>query len=283
MVQGNESAVTIHNLSSIPQSIFFENQRYTLPENAVETLPAPIARAFLSERARWVVTYNPIAVPKMDGFQDVWIANTTGNPFLANATVKLKRKVHGRWEDYDAPHPLRQPRIVTERVGQGQVAAKETEGDQDTVLNLPKLEVRIPPYTRVKVPAPIANRLMERDGQRTDGWSGMISPAREPSVFEPNETWGYDEVRLYAGLFAPHIYAEKIDPTKHGPFPPEEALKGDEKKIHAAKRALLDMLFFQLINEEYPLVSHEEYSKAKFEMDLEKQTAPKLGKLKSGV
>lgn len=270
MVQELENSVQLHNNSDVAQHIFFDKRRETIYPRQTRAFPRDIARQFLEERGQYVRLYVPTKIPQMDGFGYVWIANATGNPFLPK-TVALRRKVHGKWEDYEKDNPLRNPFPIKELISRGQTVQASVEGEGEESLNHPKVPVEIPPFERVRMPHPIAEVLKARDDSRDIEWRGQIAGCRPPGDFEPNETWSYDDIRLYAALMDGHTFLPLLDQNKDGIFPPEAAFGTDTRSVAESKKKLLEMLFFRFIDERFAYPSKEEFAEMKKREAIERQ------------
>ncbi len=274
-----QSVIVLQNTSSTPQHVYFDDKRWTL--YGLQTLPFPkeIAEVFLQERSKYVHKYVASPVPRIQGAMEVWMANVTGNPFLPE-TVKVWRKIKGEMTELEKPNPLRTPVPVIEYISGGQIIRQGEEAADDISVNLPKIKVELPPFTRLLVPAPYADRILERDGMGSDGWAGKVMLCREPSAFEPNETWAFDDVRLYAMLLDVDTFGSLVDPkSKNCMFKQENAYK-DAKGAKQAnlilelKHKLLDMVFFRLVDDRFAYPSKAEFDDYKQEMKEVKPSNP---------
>ena len=263
MVQEAEvsNTTTLHNISDVAQHVFIENRRETIYPKQTRPFPKSIAKQFLEECPKYVRIYMPSKMPEMDGFGRVWMANITGNPFL-RPTVTLKRKVHGEWTTYEKANPLLNAFPIRELISRGQTIQAASEGDGEESLNHPKLLIEIPPFERLLVPHPLAEIIQARDDARDIEWRGQVSHCRAPHTFEANDTWSYEDVRLYAALFDPTTFKTLLR-GDGGNFPPEEAFKHNQRAIAETKKKLLDMLFFRYIDERYPWVDEREFTYSK--------------------
>lgn len=257
--ENSGNIITLHNTSDVPQHVFYNERRETIYPKTTRALPEGLAREFLAQRGNYVVIYRPIVVPNLEGAKKVYVANATGNPFLPEK-VKVSRKHRGDWIEEEKPNPLRIPFLISERVGRGQTYQPVRLGDGDESLNHPAVMIQIPPFERVHLAAPFAYVLQERDNRRDHIWRGQVwvdcrGPS-DPQFFEPNDSWSYEEVRLYARL----MDKDTFEPLLINKFPEESSIKDKNKNnIFEKKKQLMDLLFFRCIDPKYPYPSREEF------------------------
>lgn len=254
--------VVLRNITDVPQHIFVNDRRETIHGQQTRALPGNIAKLFLEQRGKFVIRHEAPRMPVMPGYSGVWLANGTGNPFLpAKISIQVHDKRTNMYVDELVDNPMRRPQYVRERVGQGQVVQPSREGDGEESVNLPKVTVEIPPYERVLVPGPLATVLLNRDDSRELHNRGQVRLCRAPGGFEPNETWGLDEIRTYASLLDPVGLLPFMQSKYEGHIPPEIYFKGNKSAMAEAKKKLLDILFFRLIDEQYTLPTQEEFKR----------------------
>lgn len=269
MAQTENDVVKLQNTTEIEQSIYHNGRRYSLPAQTMEPFPREIAMRFLEERAQYVCVFVPSSVPRaLENEGLVYVANMSGNPF-APPKVTVTRYYKGTEELIEIDNPMRIPRVIRHQMGIGQVYldAENGEPDEKESINRPRVLIAIPPYSRIPVPLHVAEFLYGRDSRQEPHMRGTILPARPPVLFEPNETWPLDDVRLYAGLMDPHSFAAFLDKTKSvNAILSEAEYKGDGVRIDDARRRMLNALFFRLVDSRYPLVDEREFRDKKKEL-----------------
>jgi len=254
----DEGWIQLENHSEMPQHVYDgEGVRFTIPEFEVRIFPRDVAAQFLTERQRFVQKFIPVAIPQKEGMPNAWVANMTGNPFLPSE-VEVNRVLHGELTKIQVANPVKTPQTLNFEFGRDQTTIKmEDDPNGDDVINHPPYKFRLPPYQRHKVPADIAMWMQERDGNQDDVHQGKVRLVRAPAVdgFEPNETWDYDDVRIYAAL----IDDKSIDVDVE--YPPEKSLAEDA--VPKAKDGLLRALFFRIVDERFALPTRTAFTRAK--------------------
>lgn len=265
------SFLRLENMSEYPQSVFDEEGvRHTIPEYEVRTFSEDIGEKFLAERTQFVRMFTPTIIPSKPGMPTAWVANMTGNPFLPSE-VEVERVIHGELTKIKVPNPLKVPCTLNFEFAQDQeVVRNEDDAHGDDVINHPPHKLRLPPYSRQSVPADMAMWMQERDGLQDPAHIGKVKRCRAPGEngFEPNETWKYDDIRIYAAL----IDDKHIDLDTE--FPAEERLAEDN--IPKARDGLLRSVFFRIVDTRFSMPTRAAFERAKanLEKELEKATAP---------
>lgn len=238
--------IQIENFSNVEQHVWDEGGiRYSIPASSVVMRSTDIATLFLTQRSKYVRRYTPSNIPDREGEKKIWIANVTGNPAAKKQiTIMETDKKTGLSTPFHRDNPLAMAVTVSQRMQQGQVPMMDQQGG-DNVLNLPAILIKIPPATRIQAPVSIATWLLTMDETQDDEHArGRLVKCRAPTEYEPNESWDYDDIRLYAREMQAPIDLKKA-------FPPASSFKanGTDK----AKEELLHALFFYLIDERYTL------------------------------
>lgn len=236
--------ITIENLSNIEQHVWDElGIRHSLPPHAILPRREELAKLFLKEKGKYVRKYVPFQIPDVPGEPKQWLANVSGNPLLPKEiTFPQTDRKTGLTVYLKKPNPLATPVTVKHKMQRGQERALDGEG-KETALNLPPVTIKFPPGTRLQVSDSIANWLIMRDDMQEDDCRGRLIRCREPSEFEPNESWDYDDIRLYAEMMDAPVDLKKA-------FPPAKSVKGDTDVL---KERLVNTLFFFLVDEKYSL------------------------------
>jgi hypothetical protein len=226
--------LTLQNMSSEQQNVFSptDHKRYSLEGHCTGVFTEEISRLFLDQRSRYVRIFTPVKMPEpKDGDIKVWIANVTGNPFLPESLTNAKGET--------VPNENRKPITLHHIRRTDQIKINDKEA-----LNMPPIQVVIPPYTRLQVSKSDAEWLQNRDGNQPNTGVGKLIICRAPHQDEPNETWTYDEVRAFAML----IDDKYIDYVSE--FPDKKAFSGKEQE-EKTKMQLLQLLFFRIVDDRY--------------------------------
>ncbi len=258
--------VALENLSDVEQYAWgSDNLRHSIQPKAIVSRPTEIAGLFLNQVGKYVRKYVPFSIPEIPGEPKLWVANVTGNPAIPKeVTFKYTNKKTGVEEWLKKPHPHAPPITISYRMQQGSAPAIDGEGKESSV-NLPSVLIKFPSASRYPVSKSIANWLVnEMDAMQETDCVGRLVFCRGPSEFEPNDSWDYDDVRLYVSLMG----SVPLDVKKV--FPPSNQLKNgtDEKK-----EQLLNALFFYLIDAKYGLVPYGAFQAAKASRDAGKTPA----------
>lgn len=257
--------ITLYNTTDIEQTAYTpDGKRYSLAPHEVRPLVRDVAEAFLTQRSKFVQTYQAVYIPPSPGESITWIANATGNPFQPAELVRVRlNRQTGIDEEFKIPNPLFIARPVEMALSKSQTISDSRQGGFKESFSHPPSMVKIPPLTRVPVPRTVAEWLLRRDAQMGDGYQGSLVECRGPSDFEPNESWPLDEMMLYA-----EAMDGKTSWKKHIPK------NGDD---HDKKMAFYKALFFRLIDESYALVD-----KTYFQNLVAEKTAPDAAVIAGG-
>lgn len=250
----SEEVVKLINNSDITQQIYSPDGRLIkFNPRSVEAFPAPIAREFLSQCRRYVQVYTDTVIPLMPGKDTKWVANMTGNPKL-RGDIEIQRwdPAQKRNVTTQIKPPNSEPRLIDYRMQGGQV-----DISADDNVNMPPIQVRIPAYSRLPVPEPVADWLAQKDSLQDPEYRGALLKCRAPSVFEPNETWPLHEIMFYAYMVDQNLV--KFDDGKF-----MKIYKGQlpNDQVDEMKKNLLRDLFFVLVDDRYNLPSHDAYRAA---------------------
>ncbi len=254
----------IRNLTSVKQFAFVAGKQFVLdPEQELRCVDE-LASEFLSQNPG---TVDEVAEELAPGasVQDanarkatMWLANMTGDPDLPEKIeVRVKTKDGYKLEVFDNPYA----KAITIRGEMDGGMREETDSQTGLQgLNLGKIPIAIPAYSRREVPYHIGQWLLNRDANGrfvTPPAQGRLVLSRQPSNFEPDMSWELDEMRCYLRMMD--------DKAVLGPSEEEviEASKGDhdyESKLLSAKVQCMRRLHFRLAHPGKRL-----YSKAEFE------------------
>jgi hypothetical protein len=122
-----------------------------------------------------------------------WIANITGSDLLPE-TVLVREKKDGQFVDVEVPNPHRVPTVVSREIDGDQIEARDNEGHMYW-SNQPSKVVKIWPFTRRSLPAPIAVEVLGRDAMMR--FKGQIVKCPEPLPHEPDHGWDYNDLIDY--------------------------------------------------------------------------------------
>jgi hypothetical protein len=266
-----KTVTTIQNLSDVEKKVIFRDRiEKLLPYNTREVHPL-LAAKFFEVFPHDVVEYSPAKMPQPEPGEDIiWVANMTGNPFVP-ATVTLKRIKDGQEIDYVVPNPLRKASPLRQMMGVGQKWQKNIKTGEEECLNLPKIEIVLPAYQRLRVGRQMADWLLRRDGAQERHHVGKIMVCRGPSYFEPNESWDLDDIRLYAEWIDTQTFVRNH--PEHGDvLGPAKFELPNEEAIHDAKVDLLHKLFFKLVDQRYGLLTETEFDTVRGKRDAPQKT-----------
>jgi len=255
---------TLENWTDVEQFIWLGNERKVIPPFSKRPFDEKTALTFLEACGRYVGIYRPAKLHGEPGEEKVWIANMTGTPF-APLKIQRQRKWRGDWIYEDVDNPMRVPRPLRYQmsIGQKVIDDPNTPGEH-IALKQPRVPIELPIRARVLVGQSTAEFLFARDSYQEPALRGQIIPCREPSSFEPNDTWHLDDLRLYAALFHAQSFAPWIDPAK-GTVKSEASYKNADE-MELARVALLDVLFYRLVDERFPLVPEQEFKLRKSQL-----------------
>ncbi len=260
--------VALENISEVEQYAWgSDNVRHSIAPRSIVNRRGEIATLFLSQVGRYVRKYTAFMMPEIPGEPKLWVANATGNPALPKeVSFEVTNKKTGQTEWHKKPHPLASPITISYRMQQGQAPAIDGEGRESSV-NLPSVPIKFPPSSRYPVSRSYANWLVnEMDALQESDCVGRLKFCRGPSEFEPNDSWDYDDIRLYVSMMG----GVPLDVKKA--FPPSSQLKAGSD---AKKEELLHALFFYLIDDRYGLVPYQAFQAAKASRDASKAPATK--------
>jgi hypothetical protein len=247
--------VTLENFASVDQHAWDEKGvRHTIAANSVVHRDVSLAKLFLSQAGKFVRKYKPLPMPNgIPGEGYMWLANMTGNPILPKELkVEQTDRKTGIVSFITKVNPLAQAVTVGQRYGQGQAHGTETDGSP-TLINLPAVWIKIPPITRVRAPISIGKWLLMMDGDQEADCRGRLIACRAPTEFEPNESWDYDDMRLFAQLMDAPIDTKKA-------YPPARELKN---AVDEYKEKLFNNLFYFIVDERYQLPPKHAFDAAK--------------------
>lgn len=258
--------IKLQNLMDNEQFVYVDGKKWALAPFQIGYLPEKVASAFQKERGQFVRSYAREPGYIEQGEPIVWIANMTGNPFLPD---KIEREVvrKGKVEFETIDNPLSRPRHQrwSLHVGQKVVQVETSDGLEKKALNFPPRQFELAPFERKPFALKYAQRALDRDSYSEKHEQGKLMACREPQPGEPNGTWSYMELRLYAELmdkatFLPMLTTEGTGKDKKlAKFPAIDEVKGGMKLNHQEelKAELLTYLFFRLIDSRFPLVPYE--------------------------
>lgn len=253
---GEETEMTnrIQNLMEVEQFVYVEGRKWILAPYQTAALPDKIADAFLRERGQFVRRYERTPGYVEQGQPIVWLANMTGNPYAPETIFRMVVR-KGREEREEIQNPIKLARYLRweQRTGQKYVQVDTGDGMETKAINFPPRVFELAPFERKPFASIYAERALEADGFRLEEDRGQIVQCRAPTPGEPNETWSYKELRLYAELMSKSTFAEYFKGTKANParFPPDVKGELEEQEL---KNDIYQFLFFRLIDPRFPLV-----------------------------
>jgi hypothetical protein len=247
----------VRNRTSVEQFVLVEGKRYTLLPHSIDVFDEKVCRRFLEEREGCELTsaMNEVSDNVTPGEEKVWLYNTSGNPdapsLVDTLAVKDKQRV-----TIQIPNPLLRPLVITRTMGGAQVIRNNES------LNFPGRTLSIAPYTRKAFNVTDAQFIMRRDQGQAPEMRGAIAYARTPNgKEEPNTSWEYEDLRLYAGLVDRDAFRNL--PTLNGLKHQAAQLRGqgvtNAEVIERAKAELFRRLWFRVVNPIYPLPKMEEF------------------------
>lgn len=241
---------------------------YTIPPHTIMPFEDEIANLFLAEYPGTVIEYRLANIPDIqskDGktHRRTWIANATGNPFQP-PTVFIPSPREGE-KPIEIANPLNVPQELRWEIK----APESVELDESGLPmshHYPALPLTLPPYERISVPEPVAMQLIQRDSTAVMHQRGKLIACREPQAFEPNRTWPYNDLILYARLADEHFFnAERLKEN----FPSEEALNHDKPKILEKRAKLWEYIFHMVIDKRRGLPPKSAFEAAKRKLTME--------------
>ena len=155
-----DNLLAIESTSSITQTILYKGEQYSLQPYSVQSFTADVSNAFLLQRPRHVREFVDVVLPPIEPGQSVmWLANTTGNPFLPE-TVQVSRVVRGERVQVDIPNSLREPWLLhyVMRIGQEWVPSRWNPGEQEC-LNRPPFRFTLS-CTMLSTISPCDNKIL---------------------------------------------------------------------------------------------------------------------------
>jgi hypothetical protein len=246
--------VDLRNTTDVPQTCLHDGALHVIGAKEEATFNVGLAEAFLSQCPGAIEMFENEEVNEVEerGFRDdgyVWVANMTGNPDLPE-TVTVDgpySKEKRQWTKEAIPNPKLQPVTQQRWFDLGEEEYRTVQGV--FARNLGRELIAISPYKRMRLPENVAKWFLRRDGRGQVEHRGAVIESRQPSSFEPTNSWELDDIKLWVSLIEPSI-AAKIKTTAQ--CPTERDLL-DEKKL-ALRRA-----FFLAANPKYPLPSRAKF------------------------
>jgi len=258
-VMAAPNTVRMQNMVDIEQFVYVEGRKWTLAPFQISPLPERVAREFRRERARYVRQYAREPGYIEQGEPITWMANATGNPFIPD---KIEREVVRKgvvsYEEID--NPIKRPRHLKWSLHTGQKVIEVDTGDglEKKALNFPPKVFELAPFERKPFAGQYAQRALEREGFCEIHDQGKMVSCRPPEPGEPNGTWSYEELRLYAEMMDKNTFLPMLvsdEPRKNPPKFPESVKKDAHRE--ELKAELLTYLFFRLIDSRFPTVPYE--------------------------
>ena len=257
--------VTLKNNTSIPQNIVFQGKQIILDSNEEMDFIQAVAEKFIELRSPLVsVVQSEIGGVYDDQQPDVvWVANMTGNPDAPDV-IKAKLFFNRQWQMIDTENPKKKARPLVMHCDQGMRSYTAKDGALEA-LNLPKKEIKIPPYKRRALPINEAKWWLNRDAVSETHYRGQSIKSRPPTDFEPNardiDEWGLDDLRAYLRLLDPGAETGRSQATvvteakKRGHRKDEEVFAHVEEEKHLA----LKRIYFRLVDPRYPVPTKSEF------------------------
>ena len=254
---------TLKNNTGVPQSIVFKGRQIVIDGNAEQTFDEQVATMFLEMRQPLVIK----AEDPVDAFSDdpenmVWIANMTGNIDLPEK-VQVKRLINKSWEYVDAPNPKRKKTEIKREWDMGMQSYTAKDGALE-MLNLGKKWITVPAFSRRLFPKNVASWSLNRDSRLEPESRGSITKSRAPTEFEPTSHWKLDDIRAYFRLIDP---GAEVGPSeaevRKAAKTDENAVRagesGEAAYVDAAKRLIINRLFFRVVDPQYTLPTQAEF------------------------
>ena len=244
--------VKLTNRTSVRKPVWVSRdglmQEVVLLPNSSAALDSDVAAKMLEAYPGAVTLYQEQAFSYAAGEPSVFVANLTGNPFVPDTIEAL---VDGRVQVI--PHPLARPRTIRRTLARSEVMI-DKDRPTEKVLHTPPQIVEVAPYERLCVPESVGQWLVARESIPQLSHAPALALVREPSGFEPNSLWDYENMRSYAMLLDPDFFTAAR--MKHD-FPTTQAL--DKTKVAERKEVLLVHLFHRLIDSNYGLPPKEAF------------------------
>lgn len=250
-------AVPIRNRSKVDQFILMDGERLEIKAYHTKVVPPHVADAFTEACSPHVVREDGVSAIDdeaiMPGAEVVWLMNTTGNPDSPE-TLRFKKMTKEGQVDIEVPNPKHEPIVVRQEKDGGQKPGR-VKGEH-TLLNMGSIQIVVWPYSRKAFDKDTAEWLLRRDAGQMETMIGCLKPAREPSGYEPNDTWELDDLQLYAVMLGIEKVGPKLSTLK------KTASKGTrslEELVDETKTEVLKRLFFRIADKDYPVPSNEEW------------------------
>lgn len=239
--------IELHNNSNGYAKVWIEGKdepiAHVLPPHTTLPFEPEVANKFLAEYAGMVVEDTQEAIPDRPGQRRVWLANVTGNPFLPDTIfVPGKRETD---PPEQIPNPLKQP-ITLEWLITRPEEVHVDESNLPMSHHYPPTLFKLKPFDRQSVPESVAMQLIQRDSCCIPMQKGKIIECREPQPFEPNRSWGLNDLMLYARLCDDHFFTEKRFSDMN--VLSEEGLGHDKNKIREARGVLWQYIFHIIVD-----------------------------------
>lgn len=269
--------LTVKNISTAEQYIIKAGIRYCIPPRQIRVMPKDLAELFLEKCSPQVVLDQGVNMVDYDvpGMELVWLFNTTGNPDSL-PTKTVQRIVKRQAVMVELPNPNYEPRIISRETGGEQVVVARGAGKAES-LNFPGRIHQIYPYTRKAFPKDIAHWMLMRDSRQEDVSKGALKLSRPPGPFEPNDTWDYEDLQIYAAIIDSKLNVgptlEKLAKQCGRPGIDATTTKKYKEALEEAKDILLKRLFFRVVDPRYTLPEKEDFEAVKAE--LQKENEPK--------
>lgn len=257
--------VTLRNNTGIAQNVVFQGKQIILDAHEESDFIQAVADKFIEIRSPLVsIVEDEIGGVYDEGQTDiVWIANMTGNPD-APEVIKAKLFVNRQWQMVDTDNPKKKARPLIMYCDQGMREYTAKDGALEA-LNLPKKEIKIPPYKRRALPKTEAKWWLNRDAMSETHYRNQSIKSRPPTDFEPSakdiDDWSLDDLRSYLKLLDPvaEMGRSEFEVTsqakKMGHRKDEEIAAHIEEEKHLTMKRI----YFRLVDPQYPVPSKKDF------------------------
>ena len=249
----------LKNQTSVAQAFVYEGHQIILGPGEEKVFLNDLAKAFLEASAPFVKEVEIDKVGSVysekDDQKTVWVANMTGDPD-ASAETSTKAFINKKWTDSIRPNPKLKDITIKREMGGGQLGFDLPDNEYGSI-NLPPVEITLPPYQRRELPTAIAMWFLNRDATQEPGMVGSAILSRPRSNFEPDSSWDLDDMRAYLRLCDPIAVLGDSEDTVV--VKAKQANDNAEIAVHLAKLACLKRLHFRMANPVYRLPTKREF------------------------
>lgn len=269
----------LRNDGVTPAECIYEGRKFSIEPGETRRFASHVADVMLEECGDDVVwdadfEYRDDLRAALDA--NVWVANMTGNPLYPETVAIQKYDPVSRRQYTDSvPLPAREPKHLIREMKGGSEIVSGRSGSEQRMKD--PVRISIPPHRRIRLRENEADWFLKRSSNAAQHSGAPTASdairSRGPSDFEPDYSWDYDDVLLYAELVdarlvrnAPNKQAllAHRDMQKRKDETPQKLAARQKRHLKNKVREFIDtQLFYFLANPRVKLPTKTEFDAAK--------------------